>query len=149
MYPLNPPLVGPGCSPEGGPVAVKTPASGMDLIWPMSKMDKGKVTNPVSMHVQLVNYDGFSESTITASHIQVEEGELKCDKSREDRIAFKRMKSSIKQVDDHFQLPLLWRNKDEELPNNFEMAKGRLASLKRKLKKDEDLLRRYSEVLVG
>ena len=27
------------------------------------------------------------------------------------------------------------------------MAKGRLASTKRKLKKDKDLLRRYSEVL--
>ena len=64
-------------------------------------------------------------------------------------IAFERMKSSIKLVDDHFQLPLLWRNEDEELPNNFEMAKGRLASLKRKLKKNEDLLQRYNEVLEG
>ena len=52
----------------------------------MSTMDKGKMTNPVSMHVQLVNYDGFSKSTITAPHVQVEEGELKCDNSREDRI---------------------------------------------------------------
>ena len=54
------------------------------------------------MHVQIVSYDGFSEYAITALHVQVEEGELKCDNSREDRVAFERMKSSIKLVDDHF-----------------------------------------------
>ena len=70
-------------SPEGGSVAVKTHL-GWTLYGPMSKINKGKVTNPVSMHVQLVNYDGFSESTITAPHVLVEEGELKCDNARED-----------------------------------------------------------------
>ena len=110
-------------SPEGGPVAVKTPL-GWTLFGPVSKTDQGKVTNFVSMHVQLVNYDGFSKSTITAPHVQVEEGELKCDNSQEEIFFFERMKSSIKLVNENFQLPLLWRNEDEKLPNNFEMAKG-------------------------
>ena len=38
--------------------------------------------------------------------------------SREDRIACQLMKDSTLLSDDHFQLFLLWRNKDTKLPNN-------------------------------
>jgi len=62
--------------------------------------------------------------------------------SREDRISLQIMKDSIKQVDGHFQLPLLWRNQNTKLPNNISMARKRLESLKRRLRNDRNLCER-------
>ena len=92
---------------------------------------------------------GTHQESILAPHQYVEEGELKCDNLREDRIALERMKSSITFIDGHFKLPLLWRDKKEALPNNHQMAQRRLWLLKRKLLKDERLLQRYYEVMEG
>ena len=59
------------------------------------------------------------------------------------------MKNSIELVDGHFQLPLLWKQEDIQLPNDMEMAKSRMVSLKKRLKKDEKLHRKYTEVMQG
>ena len=39
-------------------------------------------------------------------------------------------------VDGHYQLPIPWKNRDSPLPNNFQLAKSRLDSLRKKLKRD-------------
>ena len=63
--------------------------------------------------------------------------------SREDGILFQIMKDFMQQVDGHFQLPLLWRNKNMKLPNNIAMITKRLESLKRRLSKDKNLHEKY------
>ena len=130
-------------SSQEGPVAAKTPL-GWTLYGPMLKSDEMMPINLTSMHMLVTH-----QESILAPHQYVEEGELKCDNSREDRIALERMKSSITFIDGHFELPLLWRDKKEALPNNHQMAQRRLWSLKRKLLKDERLLQRYCEVMEG
>ena len=57
------------------------------------------------------------------------------------------MKDSIKIVNGHFQLPLLWRHKNVFLPDNRAMAEKRLESLKRRLSKDESLHKKYAGVM--
>ena len=69
------------------------------------------------------------------------------DNSREDRLALKIMKDSIKIVSGHFQLPLLWRHKNVFLPDNRAMAEKRLESLKRRFSKDESLHKKYAGVM--
>ena len=57
------------------------------------------------------------------------------------------MKESIQLVDGHFQLPLLGRQENVELPDNRSMADHRLQALKRRLVKDKELHGRDSEVM--
>jgi len=76
-----------------------------------------------------------------------EASELRVPNSREDRIAYRKMKESVEFVDGHFQLPLLWKHEVQSLPNNKQMAENRLASLKKRLSKDENLHKKYSEVM--
>ena len=49
-----------------------------------------------------------------------------------------------KKVDGHYQLPIPWKNRDSPLPNNFQVAKSRLDSLCKKLKRD-NLPERYDQ----
>jgi len=65
-----------------------------------------------------------------------------------DREALYKLTSSIQSTEDgHYQLPLLWKEEDTVLPNNLEMAKQRLSSLKRRLSKDLTLKNKYTEVI--
>ena len=73
--------------------------------------------------------------------------ELEGPSSREDRRAYQMMKESIQLVDGRFQLPLLWRQENVELPDNRSMADHRLQALKKRLLKDKELHGRYSEVM--
>ena len=50
--------------------------------------------------------------------------------SVEDQRALSQMETSVKLVNGHYQLGLLWRHKSVNLPNNREFAFGRLRYLK-------------------
>ena len=68
--------------------------------------------------------------------------------SKEDRIAYAIMQSSICESDGHYQLPLLWKEGYlNQLPNNLFLAQRRLVSLKRRLLKDKELKLKYVEVV--
>ena len=68
--------------------------------------------------------------------------------SKEDRIAYAIMQSSICESDGHYQLPLLWKEGYlHQLPNNLFLAQRRLVSLKRRLLKDKELKLKYVEVV--
>ena len=66
---------------------------------------------------------------------------------REDKAAFEKMKASIQLVDNHLQLPLLWREETPKLPENRKAVEMRSMHLKRRLAKDADLRQRYVEVM--
>ena len=82
----------------------------------------------------------LSENAKVDPNFPPHEYEINCgldhDNSREDRLAHKIMKDSIKILRGHFQLPLLWRCKNVFLPDNRAMAQKRLESLKRRLSKE-------------
>ena len=78
----------------------------------MSEFLEVSSSKPAVMHVQV------AEKVIRAPHEYVQAGELTSDSSLEDRIAYEVVKSSTKLVEDHFQLPLLWRDKKEALTSN-------------------------------
>ena len=59
----------------------------------------------------------------------------------------KKMKNSIKTVNGHFQLSLLWRRKNVFHSDNRAMAEKRLESLKRRLSKDKLLQKKYADVM--
>ena len=67
--------------------------------------------------------------------------------SLEDQRALLIMESSVKKVGNHYELGLPWRNGKPALPNNREMVKKRLVSLKNHLKKDLDLGEKYRTLL--
>ena len=75
-------------------------------------------------------------------------GVLDVPNSNKDRDAFHELTSSIKTIDDgRYQLPLFWKQEKISLPNNLNVAKQRLSSLKAKLSKDPALKDKYTEVV--
>ena len=68
--------------------------------------------------------------------------------SKEDRIAYALMQSTVCVTDNHYQLPLLWKKGFiYQLPDNLKLAQRRLASLKGRLERDNELRTKYTEVM--
>ncbi|XP_045104393.1 uncharacterized protein LOC123499927 [Portunus trituberculatus] len=65
--------------------------------------------------------------------------------SVEDKRVTKLWSENVVQVDGHYQLPIPFRNKSPDLPDNKELAERRLASLRRRLVKHPELFIRYQE----
>ena len=62
--------------------------------------------------------------------------------SLEDREVLKFWDNNCKKVDGHYEIPIPWKAPEEPLPNNINVAKSRLFSLAKKLKRD-GLTERY------
>ena len=61
--------------------------------------------------------------------------------SVEDKRALEIMHKTVKKVDGHYLIGLLWKDDEPKLPNNREMALKRLLSLKRTFLNDSNLLK--------
>ncbi|KAK3703822.1 hypothetical protein QZH41_010335 [Actinostola sp. cb2023] len=59
----------------------------------------------------------------------------------------KQMESSVRKVDGHYEVGILWKNTEPWLPENRQMAEARLQSLKRKLERNEHLHRKYRDFM--
>ena len=55
--------------------------------------------------------------------------------------------NSLKRIDGHYQVALLWRCDPPFLPNNRKMAERRCALLKKRLQSDSDFLVEYTTVM--
>lgn len=53
--------------------------------------------------------------------------------------------TTVQLPDGHYQTALLWQNDDRTMPYNYDAAERRLLSIEKKLSKDKDLARKYSE----
>eukprot|EP00057_Strongylocentrotus_purpuratus_P005270 XP_003730565.1 PREDICTED: uncharacterized protein LOC100888978 [Strongylocentrotus purpuratus] len=62
-----------------------------------------------------------------------------------DQKALKTWQEGVCRDGDHYQLPIPFRKRPEDLPNNIQVALTRLESLKRRLVKDDCLHAKYSE----
>ncbi|XP_028413873.1 uncharacterized protein LOC114536722 [Dendronephthya gigantea] len=63
--------------------------------------------------------------------------------SVQDRKALKVIEETLVKVDGHYQMDLLWKDKDVLLPNNQSVAELRLRHLRRRLEQDCELKQRY------
>ena len=69
--------------------------------------------------------------------------------SREDIAALKRMEEETTMVNGHYQVPMLWRDSNERLPNNMAMVRKRFEFLAKKLRADPKLFEQYKAVIDG
>ena len=67
--------------------------------------------------------------------------------SLEDQRALSIMKETVKNVGNHYEIALPWRNGKPALPNNRKMAERRLVSLQSRLKRDSGLREKYKNVM--
>ena len=74
--------------------------------------------------------------------------DIKVEESVEDRKALDVVEKSLQIKDGHYQAALPWRKDPPDLPNNKEMARRRLHSLKRRLMKDGKLFEKYTATVV-
>ena len=125
------------------PYAVRT-SLGWTLIGPM-----GGKTNQAN--VNFINEDQESISQQLERMYNNEFTDTSTDASRsmsiENTRALTIMQSTICLVDGHYQLSLPWRHKTPCLPNNRPVAEKRLRLLKRRLLRDEVLLKNYKNII--
>ena len=72
----------------------------------------------------------------------------KCDvsgQSKDEQRAFKTLEQTTRFTGERYEVGLLWREDEENLPNNFYSAMGQCKSLERRLQKDDMLRKRYQE----
>ena len=53
--------------------------------------------------------------------------------------------STVKKIDGHYSVGLLWKTEKPDLPNNRSLAEKRLKSLMKKFRKNPNLFKRYSD----
>ena len=68
-------------------------------------------------------------------------------RSREDKRAIETLERTVKHVSGRYEVGMLWREQEVEFPDNRLMAVKRLESTERKLKRDEDLARKYCAII--
>ena len=132
--------------PRGSPFAIKTPL-GWSLLGPSFK--------PSFSQSCYVNYiDDRNQELLQATKglwqadFDVGTSILETPNSEEDRTAYHLMQTKICQIDDHYQLPLLWKKvNSKQLPNNFSLARKRLFNLKRRLNREANLRKAYAEAI--
>ena len=69
--------------------------------------------------------------------------------SIEDLQSIKILEKGIKEVNCHYEVPMLWKSGDKKLPNNRLQAERRFTSLTHRLSKDLDLREKYASVMNG
>ena len=137
------------------PDAVKSPL-GWSLLAPCSKFNCTVSSSDKNVYYVSTLRDNFEEDDrnfIYESRRNFSNIQFQCyDKdnyyskpiSMNDFKVYRMLKSSIKLVDDHYELPLPWKYEDQIMPNNKNLALKQLNHLKRKLMRNSDLKQKYS-----
>ena len=68
-------------------------------------------------------------------------------RSLEHKRAIETLERTVKHVSDRYEVGMLWREQEVEFCDNRLMAVKRLESTERKLKRDEDLAKRYCAII--
>ena len=129
---------------RGQPIAVRTPL-GWSLLGPSLSVS-------TSNNCQ-VNYVKAEETlqrqidTLWENDFGNSMSVLDVPSSREDRMVFDLMQNSIRSIDGHYSLPLPWRSNVKLPANNLSLAQQRLASLKKRLTKDQVFHDQYTKVV--
>ena len=68
---------------------------------------------------------------------------------QDDRSCLNKLQKDTKLVDGHYEVPMLWLDRDVKLPNNFYMALIRFKLLRKRLQRDSTLQKKYEEIMKG
>ena len=132
--------------PRGTPCAIETPV-GWSLLGPSISPSH---SNNCEVNFVCRTNEPVHETIerMWESELQVGTSVFDTPNSKEDRIAYETMQSSVSEVNDHYQLPLLWKAEGNcMLSNNLSLAQKRMFSLKRRLLNDDSLRQKYAEVI--
>lgn len=139
------------------PVAVETPL-GWVIYGPVgTKNDKSSEIGPVltirhSSHQDQVEHELQELKNLVHNYCEQESLGVTKDieplRSADDLRAIKILTESIKYVDGHFQVDLLWKTDEATLNDNYSMALKRAYNLRRKLNRDPLMYERYTDTLM-
>ena len=76
---------------------------------------------------------------------QSNEGDL----SQNDKRCIEKLEQDTKLVDNKYEVPMLWLNKDIKFPNNYHMAIRRFKLLKNRLQRNSELKEKYVKTVQG
>ena len=68
-------------------------------------------------------------------------------RSREDKRALETLEKTVKHVSDGYEVGMWWKEQDVKFPDNRLMAGKQLESTERKLKRDEELAKKYCAII--
>ena len=132
---------------RGKPIAIQTPL-GWSLLGP--SLSTSNTSNCV---VNFVNAreDSLQRDIDCLCSMDFRDGTsvLNTSHSKEDRVTYQLMESSVSLVDTHYQLPLPWKPDTKALPNNRDMALQRLKGLRNRLLRDQSLREKYVSTIEG
>ena len=127
------------------PYAIKSPL-GWSVLGPVSRRDKSE-----SFHV---NFQRISNEDILQQVKEIWESDFigtsddfGTSLSREDKRALHKMESSVVLKNGHYEIAMPWRNEDPKLPDNRHLAENRLKTLRKRLEKNKDLHKKYTETV--
>ncbi|RUA05619.1 MAG: hypothetical protein DSY43_04230, partial [Gammaproteobacteria bacterium] len=128
---------------NGGPYAVKT-RLGWTVNGPLKKsVNTTCKVNRIHSDVELnVQFEHFCDREFNDTRDNINKA-----MSQEDVRALQVMEETAKLVNGHYEVALPWRVYPPNLSNNKVLAERRLAMLKKRLTKDEELHRKYSEFM--
>jgi len=128
---------------EGEPFAVRT-VLGWSIFGPIGEK---KIARSVSVnHLRQENLEEQMSQFLGLENVDHVEGVGK-GRSVEDKRAEKMLQQSTRFVDGRYQVGMLWREENVWLPCNRAVAEKRLQSLERKLRKDTEQHKQYSDFM--
>ena len=131
-----------------GPYAVKT-AFGWAINGPLGSLHSQNHKANFIRVQQKDDLDSKFRDFYNMEFNDLKASDIHCEMSQEDKRALKLMENSVQMIDGHYQLGLPWKKYPPDLPNNYALAEHRLNLLKRRLKKDPDLLAKYSDFMAN
>ena len=60
---------------------------------------------------------------------------------------FDAFKDAVTKQDGRYQVTWPWREEEPDIPDNYELCKGRLRSLYKRLSEEPEILKRYDEII--
>ena len=123
-------------------------------IYKLSVLGPVDAANIMCSHLKNVNFVKYGDELVDhqmKQFLRLEDFEMnrssKKGMSIKDQEALKRMEKSVCIVGGHYEVGMLWKSDTPWLPNNRQTAEVRLQFLKRKLKRDENIHRKYREFM--
>ena len=123
-------------------------------IYKLSVLGPVDAANIMCSHLKNVNFVKYGDELVDhqmKQFLRLEDIDMnrssKKGMSIKDQEALKRMENSVCVVGGHYEGGMLWKSDTPWLPNNRQTAEVRLQFLKRKLKRDENIHRKYRKFM--
>ena len=117
----------------------------------LGPVDAVSPLDPQKVNVNFVKYGSELSDQRMEQFLRLEDVDMnkssKKGMSIEDQESFNKMKNSVRLVNGHYSVEMLWKSEDPWLPDNRQIAEARLQSLKRKLERDENFHRKYRDFM--